>query len=289
MSLPASDTARGILLMIAAMFLFSGMDVCAKLIGHRTNTVMALWARYAGQTVIVTLLVLPRLNSVMKTNYPGLQLLRSIFLLVGTTCFFFGMVLIGLANAAAIFDINPVLITLAAALVLRESFGPRRLFGVLASLVGALIIIRPGSAVFSLAALLPLVAAVGYTCYAITTRFVGRDEDTWTSLFYTAAFGAVLLSFAVPFFWVPPDTQTIMLMLLIGAIGSIGHFCLIRAFSMTEASVLAPFAYVGLLFAILWGILIFGEYPDFYTYLGALVIVAAGIYVWHRETQAANG
>lgn len=78
-------TARGILLMIAAVFLFSIMDVAAKYIGHTTDTVMAIWARYAGQMVIVTLLVLPRLKSVMRTNYAGLQLLRSVFLLIGTS------------------------------------------------------------------------------------------------------------------------------------------------------------------------------------------------------------
>ena len=286
---PASgNTARGIALMIFAIFLFSMMDAMAKTISQQTDTVMAVWARYLGQTVIVTVLVLPRLRRVMRTNYPGLQLLRSVFLLIGTTCFFFGFTLIGLAEATAIFDINPVLVTLAAALVLKEKFGPRRLFGVVAALIGAMIIIRPGSAVFSPYAFFPIVAAMAYTGYAITTRFVGRDEDAWTSLLYTAAFGAVILSLVVPFFWVTPDRNTTILMLLIGALGSVGHFCLIRAFMIAEASILAPFAYFGLLFATIWGMLFFGEYPDTYTYLGALVIVGAGIYVWHRETQAAR-
>jgi len=283
-----SDTTRGILLMFAAIFLFSTMDVLAKTIGQRTDTVMAIWARYAGQTVIVFLIVLPRLKSVMQTKYPKLQLLRSVFLLIGTTCFFFGFTLIGLAEATAIFDVNPVLVTLAAALVLGEKFGPRRLFGVIASLIGALIIIRPGSAVFSPAAFLPLIAACAYTGYAITTRFVGRDEDAWTSLLYTAAFGGVILTLVVPFFWVTPDAQTVVMMLVIGAIGSIGHLCLIRAFINAEASLLAPFAYVGLIFATLFGLMFFGEYPDMMTGIGALVIVVAGIYVWHRETRAAR-
>ena len=281
-----TQNTRGILLMIAAIFLFSTMDVLAKTIAHRTDTVMAIWARYAGQTVVVILLVLPRLKTVMRTKYPGLQLLRSVFLLIGTTCFFFGFVLIGLGNAAAIFNVSPVLITLVAALVLGEKFGPRRLFGVIASLIGALIIIRPGSAVFSPAAFLPLVAACAYTGYAITTRFVGRDEDAWTSLLYTAAFGGVILSLVVPFFWVTPDRDIVLMMLVIGALGSVGHLCLIRAFINAEASLLAPFTYVGLIFATLWGVIVFGESPDATTGLGALVIVTAGIYVWHRETRA---
>ena len=276
------------MLMIVAIFLFSTMDVAGKMISRNTDTVMAIWARYAGQTVVVALLVLPRLKRVMRTNYPKLQLLRSVFLLIGTCCFFFGFVNIGLANATAIFNINPVLVTLAAALVLGERFGPRRMFGVAASLVGALIIIRPGFAIFSPYAILPMIAACAYTGYAITTRFVGRDEDYWTSLLYTAVFGAVIISAVVPFFWVTPDAFTIGLMLLIGAIGSLGHFCLIRALTIAEASLLAPFTYVGLLFSIVHGIVFFGEFPEITTYLGALVIVGAGIYVWHRETQVAR-
>jgi drug/metabolite transporter (DMT)-like permease len=280
-----SGTAQGILLMIATMFFFGVMDVMAKEVAHRTDTVMAIWARYAGQTVVVALLVAPRMNSVLRTGYPGLQLLRSIFLLVATSCFFFGFVAIGLANAAAIMSLNPILITLGAALILGEKFGPRRAFGVLAALVGALIIIRPGSQMFAGAAILPLCAAVAYAGYALTTRFVGRDEDPWTSLLYTAAFGAVVTSMVVPFFWVQPDWLAIFLMVIMGSIGALGHFCLIRALMVAEASAIAPFSYIGLLFATVWGMVIFGEYPDIYTYLGALVIVLAGIYVWYRETR----
>ena len=117
---------------------------------------------------------------------------------------------------------------------------------------------------------------------------MGRDEDAWTSLLYTAAFGAVVLSAVVPFFWVTPDPVAALLLLTLGSVGALGHFCLIRAFMVAEASLIAPFSYVGLLFATLWGMLVFAEVPDALTILGALVIVGAGIYVWHRETRAAR-
>ena len=157
-----------------------------------------------------------------------------------------------------------------------------------AALLGAITIIRPGYDVFSSAAMLPLCAAVAYSGYALTTRFVGRDEDTWTSLLYTAAFGAVVLSAIVPFFWVRPDTTAAFLMIIMGSVGALGHFCLIRALMVAEASAIAPFSYVGLLFATIWGMIIFGEHPDALTYLGASVIAIAGIYVWHRETATAR-
>ena len=278
-------TGQGILLMIVTVFFFSVMDAMAKEVAHRTDTVMAIWARYAGQTAVVAFLVAPRIKTVLKTGYPGLQLLRSVFLLIATSFFFFGFVAIGLANAAAIMSLNPILITLGAAFFLGERFGPRRAFGVVAALIGALIIIRPGSEVFSSAAILPVFAAIAYSSYALTTRFVGRDEDPWTSLLYTAAFGAAVLSLIVPFFWVPPDVTSIVLMAVLGGVGALAHFCLIRALMVAEASVVAPFSYAGLLFATFWGIVVFGEYPDVYTYIGAVVIVVAGIYVWHREVQ----
>lgn len=280
-----NDTKLGILLMILTVFLFSIMDVMAKEIAHRTDTVMAIWARYLGQTVAVTLVVLPRLGQVLRTNYPWLQLLRSIFLLCATTCFFYGFVRIGLANAASLMALNPVLITLGAALFLGEKFGIRRAVAIAAAFLGALIILRPGGDMFQFAALFPLAAAVLYSSYALVTRFVGRDEDTWTSLLYTAVFGSVILSAVVPYFWVEPDSTATILMIIVGVIGAVGHYCLIRAFMIAEASTVAPFAYAGLLFATTWGIFIFDEFPPAATYLGAVVIVGAGIYVWHRETR----
>lgn len=267
------------------MFLFTSMDVMAKEVAHRTDTVMAIWARYVGQTVAVTLVVLPRLRQVAVTRYPGLQFLRSVLLLISTTCFFFGFVNIGLANASAVMSLNPVLITLGAAVILGERFGLRRALGIGAGLFGALIIIRPGSDVFQPLAVLPLISAVGIAGYALATRFVGKDEDVWTSLLYTAAFGAVVVSAVVPFFWVRPDPLSAGLMLILGSVGAVGHFCLIRAYMAAEASAVAPFSYIGPVFAMLWGIVFFAEAPPGTTYLGALVIVLAGLYVWHRETR----
>ena len=136
---------------------------------------------------------------------------------------------------------------------------------------------------FSPYAVLPLVAAFAYSAYNITTRFVGRNEDPWTSLLYTALFGAVVMSIAVPFYWQPLDLTSGLLMLVIAAFGTLSQLLLIRALSIGEAGMLAPFAYTGLVFATIWGVLFFGEYPDLWTVVGAMIIVAAGVYVWYRE------
>jgi drug/metabolite transporter (DMT)-like permease len=279
-----SPTATAILLMIGAIFCFSVMDATAKALAPRIGTIPAVWARYAGQAIVVLILVAPRLRAVARTNYPWLQLARSVFLMFGTVFFFFSVANIGLTEATAIMNINPVIITLGAAVFLGEKIGLRRVLGIGAAMIGALIVIRPGSEVFSPYAMLPLVAAVSYSAYNITTRFVGRNEDPWTSLLYTALFGAVIMTIAVPFYWQPLDLFSAMLMLVIAGFGTLSQLLLIRALSIGEAGMLAPFAYTGLIFATFWGVVFFDEYPDGWTMLGAAIIVAAGVYVWYRET-----
>ena len=282
-----SQQNRAILMMMGAIFFFATMDATAKAVSMQSSPLMALWARYFGQAMLVLILIAPRLKSVAKTNFPKLQFLRSIFLLCATSSFFTGLSFLGLAESTAIMDVNPVLITLGAAIFLGEKLGPRRLFGIAAALIGALIIIRPGSGVFSWAAIFPLSAAVFYSAFSLVPRHVGNREDPWTSLFYGALLGSIILSILVTFRWETPDLPTIGLMLLMGVFGTCAQLLMIRALSAGEAAMLAPFAYVGLLVATFWGVLVFGEFPDVWTIVGAVVIVAAGIYVWHRETRAA--
>lgn len=278
---------RAILMMILGILCFSLMDVCVKALVPRIGVLPTLWARYAGQMLLVLLLVAPRLTSVVRTKYPISQFLRSIFLMGATGFFFTGLSLIPLSDAAALMAVNPVLITLGAAFFLGESLGPRRIIGIIVAMTGATIVLQPGSAVFSSAALLPLAAALCYSAYALLTRRIGPDEDVWTSLFYTALVGTFLLSLAVPFAWVTPDWTALALMGLTALFGTIGQLFIIRSFSTGEAAMLAPYSYTGLIFAALWGTLLFGEWPDRWTITGALVIAGAGLYVWHRETYRA--
>ncbi len=279
---------RAILLMIGAILCFSLMDACAKALSQRIGVWPTLWTRYVGQAGLVLLIVAPRLHRVVRTRYPGLQALRSLFLFLATMCFFNGLARIDLAEATAVMNLNPVLITLGAGLILGERLGPRRLAGVGAALIGALIVIRPGSDVFSPFALFPLGAAVFYSAYALTTRFVGRDEDTWTSLVYAALFGSVVLTAVVPFHWQPVDGTSALLMAAIACLATGGQLLLITSLQRGEASLVAPFAYSGLIFAAILGLVFFGELPDLWTVLGATIIAVSGLYVWQRETRLAR-
>ena len=272
-----------ILLMIGAIFCFASMDATAKYLMKEIGPAQTIWARYTVQAILVTVLILPKINIYGKTKYPKLQFLRSVALMMATTLFFFAFSRLGLAEASAIFNISPVLITLGAFLFLREQIGPRRVIGIVVSLLGALIIIRPGSGVFTIYALLPLGAAIFYSTYSLVTRFVGADESPWTSLFYSAIFGAICYSIYIVFHWNPMSNNALLLTIIIGLFGTAGHICLIRALTLGEASLVAPFIYTNLLFTTIWGLVLFGNFPDFWTIGGALIIVAAGIYVWARD------
>nr|WP_255670685.1 DMT family transporter [Cognatishimia sp. F0-27] len=273
-------------MMIGAIFCFSIMDATVKALAPSVGVLPALWARYTGQMALVFVLVAPRLKTVARTKYPALQFLRSILLMSATAFFFTSLSVLPLSDAAALMATNPVLITLGAALFLGERLGLRRISGIGVAMIGALIIIRPGSDVFSPAALLALGAAICYSGYALLTRKVGADEDVWTSLFYTGMVGTVLLSIAVPFQWQSVGVTSIGLMSVVALAGTVGQLALIKAFSEGEAAMLAPYSYCGLAFAALWGLLFFSEFPDFWTIIGSLTIAGAGLYVWYRETYA---
>ncbi len=272
-------------MMICAIFLFSSMDATAKMLMARYEPMQVVWARYAGMMLVVSVLLAPRIGPLLRTRRLGLQLLRSAFLFAATFCFFTAISRMDIAAATAVMQVHPVLLTLGAALLLREPLGPRRIAAIAAALSGALIVIRPGSDIFTLTALLPLLAGVFYASYALTTRFLGRDEPILTSFLYTAIIGTIAASLLTVPVWTAPGPGDAAVFLALGAVGAAGQFLLIRSLTVAEAGAVAPFGYAGVVFATLWGLIAFGEVPDGWTLLGALVIVGAGVYVWHRETR----
>ncbi len=289
MTAPHSPSpAKAITLILSAILCFSVMDACVKAVSPNIGTVPALWARYAGQMVVVLALVAPRLRAVAHTEFLGMQLARSVLLLSATALFFQGLSRIGLAEAAAVMILNPLFITLGAALFLGEKIGVRRIGAIAVAFCGAMLIIQPGTAAFQPAALFPLGAAICFSGYALITRRVGRSEDAWTSLFYTALVGGVVTSAMVPALWQTPGPRDAGLMGLIALVGTGGQLLLIRAYTMAPAATLAPFGYSGVVFASLIGLVVFAEVPTATTISGALVIVLAGLYVWLRETRPAR-
>ena len=261
------------------------MDATAKFLMLRYDPIQVVWARYAGMMVVVAMVLAPRIGPLLRTRRIGLQLLRSAFLFGATYVFFTAISLMDIAAATAVMQVHPMLLTLGAALILREALGPRRIFAIVAALTGALIVLRPGAEVFTWTALLPLLAGAFYASYALTTRFLGRDEPIMTSFLYTAIIGTLAASALTIPVWQAPLPADWAIFLGLGTVGALGQFLLIRSLTIAEAGAVAPFSYAGVIFATLWGLLAFGERPDGATLLGALVIIGSGVYVWHRETR----
>ncbi|WBL31855.1 DMT family transporter [Sinirhodobacter sp. HNIBRBA609] len=284
--IPVNRPGLGIALLIGALGFFTLMDAAAKHLGTGYHPAQVVWARFVVNAALLALIFRARLPRLIRARQPGLQLARALMQLATVILFFWAIRHIGLAEAAALTDLNPVLITLGAALFLGEKLGPRRLLGIAVSFVGAMIIIRPGAGVFEPAALLALAAAFTYAGGALLTRAV-RFDSTATSLIWSALAGSIVTSLALPFVWTPIEVQDIWAFVACGALGTVGQALLIRAFSMAEAGTLAPFGYLGLIFSSIWGWLFFDQLPDRWTISGALVIVAAGLYVWAREHRAA--
>jgi len=283
----APRPGRGIALLLAALVLFTLMDAAAKHLGTRYHPAQVVWARFAVNSLILLAIFGPRIPRLIRSRQPGTQVLRALAQLATVVLFFGAIRYIGLAEAAALTDLNPVLITLGAALFLGEKLGPRRLIGIGVAFAGAMIILRPGVGVMHPAALLALAAAFSYTAGALLTRVV-RGDGLATSMLWSALVGTTLSSLAVPFFWQPVAMGDLWIFLALGILGTAGQGLLILAFSEAEAGTLAPFGYTGLIFSSVWGFVFFNQLPDGWTVLGAAVIVAAGLYVWARERQAAR-
>jgi drug/metabolite transporter (DMT)-like permease len=284
MSARFSPSQRGIFYMVLAAMFFSSMDAVAKGLVAHYPVVQVVWARNVLQVLAVVILV-SQFGGVanLKTKYPMNHVIRSVFQILTVSLFFASLVHIGLAEASALADTNPVLITLGAALFLGERLTRQRLIAVFVALIGALIILRPGMGVFTPAALLPLGCAVAYAGNALMTRKIGIHEAAWTSLFYGALFGGLITSLALPFVWTNVQPADFWRFGLLGVLGTGAQWAAIRAFSLAEAGVIAPFGYVGILFATFWGWALFDQTPDQATIVGALVIIGAGLYVWSQD------
>lgn len=284
---PANAQTAGIALILAAILGFTLMDATAKHLTQTYHPAQVVWARFVGNLAIFAVIFRDAMFPLMRTRRPGLQFSRALMQLGSVGLFFSSLQYIGLAEATAIMDLNPVLITLGAALFLGERIGPRRLAGIGVALIGALIIIRPGLGVFQPAALLPLAGAFTYAAGALLTR-MARADSVATSVMWSAVVGSALTSLAVPFVWQPIAMADLWAFALLGIFGTLSQYLLVRAFATAEAGVLAPFGYTGLVWAGLWGWLLFGQLPDPFTVAGAGLIVAAGLYVWSRESRAAR-
>jgi drug/metabolite transporter (DMT)-like permease len=273
---------KGAALMVAGVFCMASMDAMIKILGHSIPVAQIVWLRFVSQALLVGAGLLIARRTLFTSAHTKLHMLRGLATTFSSYLFFLGIIYLPLADATALIQLGPVMVTLGAVLVLGETIGRRRILGIVAAFLGAMLIIRPGSSVMSPAAAFPMLGAIGFTVYALATRFV-RSDGPWTALFLQGVFGMMFSSLLVPFFWQPIALAKVPVVAALVGFGILGHLLMIRAFAAAPASDIAPYGYAGLLFAVIFGLLLFGEIPDGFTIIGAVVIVTAGIYVWYRE------
>jgi len=277
-----ADVRRGILWMLATTIFFASLDSTAKYLTHSLPVAEIVWGRYLFHAIFCVLWAGRSLPTVLLHARFGAQALRGIFLVATTALYFYAIRTMPIADATAVNFMAPILVTALSVPLLGEPVGLRRWLGVAVGFLGAMIIVRPGSGVMQLPALLVLIAAGINALYQIMTRVLSRTDMPMTTNVYSALVGTALAALALPFDWVTPDLEGWLLLVLAGFFGVVGHYCMIKSLALAPAAAVVPFSYVGLFWAAIYGVLLFGDWPDVWTILGALIIAMSGLYIFYR-------
>jgi drug/metabolite transporter (DMT)-like permease len=284
---------RGILFLLGSGIVFTFADSLAKAATLTLPVMQVAWGRY-----IFHFAVLPAFGErpfagaswsihgwarILRTRHLGLQMARSLLLLVVTLSYFGAIHYVPLADAAAVAFLEPLLIMALAHVFLKDRVGPRRWIAVAIGLVGVIVVIRPGFGMAHWGILLAALTAICAAAYVVLTNVCSRYDSAATSLAYSSLAGVIGLSIAMPFVWQPADYMHWLMFLGLGLAGGYGHFLVIKAFAMVPGSTLAPFLYVQMLWIVAAGWFWFGDWPIWSTWAGIGLIVGSGLYSLHRE------
>lgn len=276
----APHRLQGIVLLLVGIFLFAVFDATSKYLAQSFPVQLLVWARYSVNLVIMLIVVVPSAGrDVVITRSPWLMILRGVLLVTCTLFLVLALRTLPLAETSALAFLSPLLVVLLAGPLLGEEMKLRNWIAAIGGFVGMLLIARPGGAVSGIGVVYALSAALCNAFYQILTRRLSATESPMRQLFYTALVGTVIMTFLIPPYWTG-TTPTLAQGLLIASLGCSGggaHFLLIRAFRDTPASTLAPLLYIQLIWAMLLGWLVFGQFPDGLATCGMLIIGASGL------------
>jgi len=290
-----NSTAQAMAMMIVAMLMLPGIDAIAKWLSGAVSSGQVTWSRFFFQVIFMSpLLWLTR--GPWWTPALLLHAARGALIALATLCFFTGLGYLPMADAIAIFFIEPLLVTLLSALFLGEAIHWRRISAIALGFIGALIVIRPTFAEVGYAVLLPVGAATCFSFYILLTRKLVANEDPIRLQFFAGIFGCLVMGGGLAWgtasevsiltaAW-PSNSQWLLLAAL-GLIGASCHLLVVYAYRWASIGILAPFQYIEIIAATTLGLVIFGDFPDAPTWLGIAIIVGSGIYVFRREARLA--
>ncbi len=289
------NTRQGILLMVLTTFIFAVQDAISRHLAAEYNVIMVIMIRYwffAAFVVALASRAPGGLRAAARTEQPAVQIFRGVLLATEVCIMVVGFVLLGLVHAHAVFACYPLLVAALSGPVLGEEVGWRRWAAIGIGFAGILVILQPGFGVFSPDALVALIAALCFALYGLLTRYVARRDSAATSFFWTGVAGAVVLSPPGLWLWEPMAAPDWIWMATLCVTGAAGHFCLIKAYEVAEASAVQPFAYLQLVFASFIGVYVLGETLEPRVAIGAAIVVSAGIFTLiraRRKTAALRG
>jgi drug/metabolite transporter (DMT)-like permease len=302
-----SGAKLGAICATVSVLFFSINDVAIKFLsgGYALHQVVLI--RSVIGLFIIMAVIAPFTSgwAIARTKRLKMHILRGLCVVFANMTFFLGLAAMPLADAVAIFFVSPLVITLFSVVFLGEVVGPRRWAAIAVGLIGVLVMMRPGTAAFQVASLLPLAAAVCYAGLHILTRRIGGTESAATMAFYIqvvflfvgVSFGLIAgdgrfgdqsdLSLAFLFrAWSWPAVADYPIFLLIGAGTAVAGYLISQAYRVAEASYVAPFEYLALPMAVVWGVVVFDEFPDLWDFVGMALILGAGLFMVWREARA---
>ncbi len=281
-----STNLAGIGLMLAGILLFSVNDVMGKWLVATYAVGQVLLLRSAA-ALLVLAPVLWRQGLPKRPAQPTLHALRVAFSTLEVACFYWAVAFMPLADVMTYYLAGPIYVATMAVLWLGERLDGRRIAAILVGFVGVLIALRPSAATLTLPALIALAGSVFFALLMITTRKLRETSDT--TLVLGQILGALLFGIvAAPFAWVPPSPRDFALLSLLGVVAMLAHVCVNRSLKLAPASVVSPYQYTLLVWAVLFGYLVFGDVIHPATLAGAVVICAAGLALLVFERDAAR-
>ena len=287
---PASHAPLvGVLYMcVAAGAGLPSLNAIVKLLLVDYHMAQIIWFRCVVHLGFMVALFMPAMGlRLFASRRPWLQSMRSLTQLVTFALIWVSLIWTPITTVTMVLFTGPLILVALSVPFLGERVGPRRWAAVFVGLAGVLIVIRPGADAVHWGALLVLGGAFFYAIYQIQTRKLAGHDDPRTTAVYTILAAFVVATFAVPFYWEAPQGAVDWLMFLsLGVVGGLAHYFIIKAYQFAEASLVGPFDYSQLVGASILGFLVFGEQPDTWTWVGAAIIIASGLYIAHREARA---
>lgn len=274
-----------IALMCGAMLLFTGLDTSSKWLSQLLPISEIVWARYMGAAIFALLAARPWSRpAALRSKRPGLQALRSLFLLGSTAFGVIALRSLQLAETATISFLLPILVALAAGPLLGERVGRERMIAIVFGFLGVLIASRPGTSAFQPVVLIAIAGVLSNAGYFLATRKLAGVDSSQTTLVWTQAAGVVLTTPLLPWTWAAPQSLHVWAVMAgLGVFGAAGHWLVIVAHKYAPAPVLTPFAYTQLIWMIVAGLVVFGDVPPAATLIGAAVVVACGAFLAVHE------